>query len=63
MKRLIIHLAHPTEPDCVDRIEVREGVTLRDTSDVRNRPFLPSPRELERHHPTPVSPWLSHAPG
>ncbi len=41
MKRLIVYLAHPTEAGRVDRIEVLEGVTLRDTSDARNRPFLP----------------------
>ena len=41
MKRLIVHLVHPTEPDRVDRVVIPEGVTLRDTSDARNRPFIP----------------------
>ncbi len=41
MKRLVVYLEHPTEPDRVDRVVIPGGVTLRDTSDARNRPFIP----------------------
>lgn len=41
MKRLVFDLRNALEPDRIDRVEVAEGVILRDVSDLRNRPFIP----------------------
>ena len=40
MKRLVFHLRNALDPERVDRIEIPEGTTLRDTSDARNRPLI-----------------------
>jgi hypothetical protein len=39
MKTLIVYLENAADGR-IDRIEIPEGTTLRDTSDAKNRPFI-----------------------